>query len=48
MYQYGILQATCHCYFLLEDRQLFLVTVKAGCLNDIIAGKIAFSQIHPI
>ena len=39
MYQNEILQETCHCYSLLEDHQLFLVTVKAGSINDGIRGK---------
>ena len=42
------------CYLVLEGHQLFLVTVKAGCINDGISTKItlncvkiAFSLIHP-
>ena len=38
--QNEILQATCHCYLLLEDHQLFLITFKVGCINEGISGKI--------
>ena len=34
MYLSEILQATCDCYLLLKDYQLFLVTIKAGCINQ--------------
>ena len=40
MYQNEILLATCDCYLLMEDHQLFLITIKAGCINLGIAGKI--------
>ena len=38
MNQNEILQVTCHCYLLLEDHQLFIVTVKAICINQGISG----------
>ena len=41
MYQNEILQATSHCHLLLVDHQLFLVTAKAGCINEGISGMIA-------
>ena len=40
MYQNEILEETLHCHLLLEDHQLFPVTVKAGCLDDHISSKI--------
>ena len=55
MYQNEILQETCVCQLLSEDHQLFLITFKAGCINQGISGKItkkfiriAFSLIYPI
>ena len=38
MHQNEILHAPYHCY--MKDHQLFLVTVKAGCINEDISGMI--------
>ena len=54
MYQNEIFQATCDCYLLQEDNQLFLITFKVGSINQGVSGKIhkiaekiAFLLIHP-
>ena len=40
MYQNEILQETCYRYLLWEDHQLFLVTLKVGCINEDISDEI--------
>ena len=41
MYQNELLQETRDYYLPLEDHQLFPITLKAGCINKVISGKIA-------
>ena len=55
VYQNEILQATCDCNLLLEDKQIFLITFKVSCINEGISErltenyiKIAFLLIHPM
>ena len=46
MHQNEILHAPYHCY--MKDHQLFLVTVKAGCINEDISGMITQNYIKII
>ena len=40
MHQNEVLRATCDCYLLPEDHQLFLITFKTDSINEAIFGKI--------
>ena len=46
MYQNEFLQATCYCHYCMEDQQIFLVTVKAGCMNEGLAGMNTSAKIY--